>query len=413
MSISQTVKSITRNIEDSNPSVIYRITVNDKDISSKINNRLIQLTIEDHRGLDADSVTIELSDHDGLINLPPKNAEIKIWIGWQSTGLVYKGKFTVKEVEHSGSPDVVHIRATSADMKKSFKQKKERSFHKKNIEQIISQIAYEHELVPNIHIDLGSIVLAHIDQNESDANLITRIADEHDAIATVKNGKLLFMPKGQAETVKGNPLPQAEILRIDGDSHRYSMTDGGDDISGVVCYYYDDKQAKKQKITVGDTSQETKDIRHIYRDKDTAIHAAKAEFKRLKRKTATFSLTLAYGLPELIPEMPISFLGFKTEINDIIWLGTNISHQLNSSGGYTTNVEAEILLPDSDDIAQLVDEEGGNYTGVIAYYKNGNITPKVTRGDQKSPKRLTYLYKNIHTATKAVNREWEELRFSK
>ena len=49
---------------------------------------------------------------------------------------------------------------------------------------------------------LGSIKLAHIDQNESDANLMTRIADEHDAIATVKNGTLLFMAKGKSEDSK-------------------------------------------------------------------------------------------------------------------------------------------------------------------------------------------------------------------
>lgn len=188
------------------------------------------------------------------------------------------------------------------------------------------------------------------------------------------------------------------------------MTNGGDDISGVLCYYYDEKKAQKQKVIIGDTDEYTKDMRHIYRDKDTATHAAKAEFNRLKRKTATFSLNLAYGMPELIPEMPLVFLGFKAEINDIIWLGTNISHQLDASGGYTTSIEAEILIPDSDDIAQLVDEEGGNYTGVVAYYKNGSTTQKITRGDQKSPKRLTYLYKNKATATTAVAREWKELQ---
>ncbi|WP_151710575.1 contractile injection system protein, VgrG/Pvc8 family [Acinetobacter brisouii] len=410
MTLLQNLKTVIRRISDSVPVPIYRLVVNDIDISSKVNNRLIRMTIDDHRGLEADSINLELSDHDGKLEIPPKNAIIQVWLGWESDGLSYKGKYIVKETEHAGAPDVISIRATSADLKKTLKKKKERSFDKKTIEEIITQIAYEHDLIPQIHTDLASITLAHIDQNESDANLMTRIADEHDAIATVKNGILLFMPKGSNQTASGTELPMAEIYRYDGDNHRYSMSNGGEDVSGVTAYYYDEKSAKKQSVTIGDTDEYTKDMRHIFQDKNTATHAATAEFNRTKRKTATFSISLAHGMPELIPEMTLSFFGFKPEIDNIIWLGSNISHQLDASNGYTTSIEAEIQLPDSDDIAQLVDEEGGTYTGVLAYYKDGSNTQKVTAGDQKSPKRLTYLYKNKATATTAVNREWTEIQ---
>ncbi|MEB3754704.1 contractile injection system protein, VgrG/Pvc8 family [Acinetobacter sp. MD2(2019)] len=413
MSVLQNIQSVIHRILDSVPVPIYRIVVNGQDISSKLNNRLIRLTITDHRGLEADTITLEISDHDGMVNIPPKDAVIQVWIGWQSSGMVYKGKYSVKETEHSGAPDVVSIRATSADLKKNLKKKKERSFDQKTIEQIITTIAYEHELIPSVHADLAFISLAHIDQNESDANLITRIADEHDAIATVKNGILLFMPKGNAQTATGNELPMAVIKREDGDSHRYSMTDGGDDLSGVKAYYYNEKSAKKESVTVGDTDEYTKDMRHIFRDKETAIHAAQAEYNRVKRKSATFSISLAQGMPELIPEMTLSFVGFKSEINNVIWLGTSIQHQIDASSGFTTQIDAEIQLPDSDDIAQLIDEEGGTYSGVLAYYKNGTTTQKVSAGDTKSPKRLTYLYKNKATATTAVNREWKELQNQK
>lgn len=50
---------------------IYLITVDGIDITRYVRNRLISLTITDHRGLVADSLDLELSDTDGLLDIPP------------------------------------------------------------------------------------------------------------------------------------------------------------------------------------------------------------------------------------------------------------------------------------------------------------------------------------------------------
>lgn len=395
------------------PHAIYRLLVNGTDIGGIVQDRLIRMTITDNRGIETDSIEIDLSDHDGLLEIPPKGAEIEAWIGWSNTGLVYKGKYLVKERRHTGAPDVLTLRAESADLKAAFKKKKERSFDRNTIADIIKTIAAEHGLIAKINTQLGAIVLPHIDQNESDANLITRIADEHDAIATVKNGNLLFMPKGEGKTFNGSSFPDTIITRDLGDSHSFSDSDGADEVSGVTAYYYDNNKAEKQKVTIGISDENTREVRGIQRDKQTAEHVALAEYNKIKSKSATFSFKLAYGNPQLIPEAPLMFLGFKPLIDEIIWLGTRVVHQLDASGGFTTSCEAEIYLPDSDDVAQLIDSSVGNYTGVLAYYKDGKNTRKVTEGDQTTPKRLTYLYINKLTATKAVKREYKQLKADK
>lgn len=395
------------------PHAIYRLLVNGTDIGGIVQDRLIRMTITDNRGIETDSIEIDLSDHDGLLEIPPKGAEIEAWIGWSNTGLVYKGKYLVKERRHTGAPDVLTLRAESADMKAAFKKKKERSFDRNTIADIIKTIAAEHGLIAKINTQLGAIVLPHIDQNESDANLITRIADEHDAIATVKNGNLLFMPKGEGKTFNGSPFPDTIITRDLGDSHSFSDSDGADEVSGVTAYYYDNNKAEKQKVTIGISDENTREVRGIQRDKQTAEHVALAEYNKIKSKSAQFSFKLAYGNPQLIPEAPLMFLGFKPLIDEIIWLGTRVVHQLDASGGFTTSCEAEIYLPDSDDVAQLIESSVGNYTGVLAYYKDGKNTRKVTEGDQTTPKRLTYLYVNKLTATKAVKREYKQLKADK
>jgi phage protein D len=59
----------------------------------------------------------------------------------------------------------------------------------------------------------------HIDQtNESDANLLIRLAHQHDAIATVKSGRLLFIKAGDAESATGKPFPLVKITRASGDA---------------------------------------------------------------------------------------------------------------------------------------------------------------------------------------------------
>ncbi len=411
--VSNIASDIRKGFADSYPHAIYRLLVNGTDIGTIVQDRFISMRITDNRGLETDSIEVELSDHDGLLEIPPKGAEIEAWIGWSNTGLVYKGKYLVKERGHQGTPDILTLRAEAADLKSAFKKKKERSFDKKTIADIIQTIAKEHGLKPKVNETLGEILLPHIDQNESDANLITRIADEHAALATVKNGYLLFMPKGEGKTFKGNPLPELIITRSDGDSHRYSDTDGADDVSGVTVYYYDNTKAKRQKVTVGISDENTRELRNIQRDQQTAEHVAKAEYNRIKSRTATFSFTLAYGNPELIPEMPLSFMGFKPLIDDILWLGTRVVHNLDSSGGYTTECEAEIYLPDADDLSELIDNERGGYTGILAYYKDGKNTGKVTKGEQTTPKRLNYLYKNLKTATTAAEREYKLLQAEK
>ncbi|PWB14221.1 DNA primase [Acinetobacter sp. AM] len=398
--------------ENSYSHAIYKLLVNGTDIGTTVQDRLISMTITDNRGIECDSIDLELSDHDGLLQIPPKGAEIEAWIGWSDSGLVYKGKYVIKERRHSGSPDVLSLRGESADLKAQFKKKKERSFDNKTIADIIQTVATDHGLTAKINSRLGAILLPHLDQNESDANLITRIADEHDAIATVKNGFLLFMSKGEGKTLSGNPLPDIIITRAQGDSHTFSDTDGADEVSGVTVFYYDTIHAKRQKVTVGISDENTRELRNIQRDKQTAEHVAQAEYNKIKSKSATFSFKLAYGNPELIPEAPLQFIGFKSLIDDIVWLGTKVVHTLDASGGFTTDCNAEIYLPDADDLSQLIDNEIGNYTGVLAYYKDGKNTPKVTKGDQTTPKRLTYLYKNKATATTALNREFNLIKIN-
>lgn len=392
------------------PVPAFRLAVDGLDIAQIISPRLMSLELTDNRGVEADQLSITLSDHDGLLTIPPKGAVVRLWLGWSDTGLVDKGTYTVDETEHSGAPDVLSIRARSADLRKGLKTKRERSWSNTTLGNVLGDIAIGNGLTATISGALDGLPILQLDQaNESDANLISRLGEEFDAVASVKAGCLLCLPAGGGKTVSGMDLPHVTLTRADGDQHRYLQADR-DSYDGVRAYYYDVNSAKKQEAIAGG-GENLKDLRHTYSDQQSALRAARAEFRRLQRGSATLSYNLAMGRPDLIPELTYTLQGVKAEIDEIIWYGGNVQHSLTADGGYTVSLELESKLPE-DNVEDLAEENKGDYTGIIAYYRDQKTGKEktITAGDQSKPRRLRWLYASEKTAKRAVEREWKKMQ---
>jgi len=178
----------------------------------------------------------------------------------------------------------------------------------------------------------------------------------------------------------------------------------------VRAYFYDVNSAKKQEAIAGG-GEHLKDLRHTFSDRQSALRAARAEFNRLQRGSATLSYTLARGRPDLIPELTYTLQGVKPEIDEIIWYGGNVQHTLSADNGYTVSLELESKLPE-DTVEGLAEENKGDYTGIIAYYRDKKTGEEktVTAGDQSKPRRLRWLYASEKTAKRAVEREWKRMQ---
>lgn len=328
------------------PQPRYRLTIGGLDITEKVNPRLISLQLTDNRGTEADQLDIALDDSDGQLSIPAHGAELRLWLGWNTTGLVDKGSFTVDETVHAGAPDTLTIRARSADLRKGLAAKKERSWHGTTLGEIARKVAAEHELKAEIAKDVDSIEVKHLDQtNESDINLLTRLAKEHDAIAAIKGGSLLLFPAGAGKSAGGSILPHRVLTRKDGDSHSFQQADR-DSYSGVVAQYNDGDEFALNEAQVGDKAN-SKRLRHMYPSKEAAEKAAQAESQRLSRGSATLTFNLALGIPDLLPECTFELQGIKPEIAAFTWLGVKVTHTLGDAG-YTGSIEAESKPSDSN-----------------------------------------------------------------
>lgn len=88
-----------------------------------------------------------------------------------------------------------------------------------------------------------------------------------------------------------------------------------------------------------------------------------------------------------------------------------MQHSLSADGGYTVSLELESKLPE-DNVEDLAGENKGDYTGIIAYYRDAKTGKEktITAGDQAKPRRLRWLYASEKTANRAVDREWARLK---
>ena len=375
------------------------LTIDGRRFGTQAMSRIISIGLTDKRGFEADELTIELDDHDGTIAIPKTGSKITLKLGYKETGLVEKGEYLVSEFTASGSPDRLSITARAADLAEALAEQVEKSWHKQTLYQIIETIAKKHKYEYLISKDYQNTKIDHIDQtNESDASFMSRLAEQYDAIATVKNGKLLFIPAGESQTASGQPILPTTITRASGDSHSFTYS-SSNSYQAVRAYYTDKKTGQKKEVlvnkdnaypnkkTVSETKiikgkavkgktvkgkkgrqyttkkvtttktvtdnrkvntegQKIKTLRHLYATESGAWSGARGAFKKIQRGVAEFSITLAVGRPDLYPETPAVVKGFKPEIDAEAWLITEVSHKIDS-GGYTARIQFEArIVPD-------------------------------------------------------------------
>jgi hypothetical protein len=333
---------------------IWQVTLDGQDLSGVIAPRLIELSVTECRTEELDQLTIEISDLDGKLAIPPRGAKLSVALGWERTGLIDKGQFVVDEVEHRGAPDTLSLTARSVDLLASMRVRKERSWHQQTVGQVLQAIASEHNLTASVGKDADTLI-EHIDQTESDLAFVRRLGKRFDAVATVKSGHLLFVPAHEARTRSGVDIEPVAIVRAQGDDHRYHIADR-DSYSGVRAYWHDPDRAKRRGVLVGQSGN-AKRLRDTFASEEDALREARAEWQRIQRGLATFSYTLAKGMPQLAPQTPMRFPDMKPPINTNDWILHRVVHKL-SDAGLISTLEMETLTAEAADETTDLDDEG-------------------------------------------------------
>ncbi|PTB19560.1 late control protein [Trinickia symbiotica] len=347
-------------IHRTQPQADYRIIFDGRDLSPLIAPNLINLTLSESRAEEADTLDVVLDDSRNFFAIPKRGASIKLSIGWLGTALVDKGTFIVDEIEHSGAPDIITVRARSASMTNAMSERRERSWHRETIGSIVDTIASRHSLTAAVGEQLARIMIEHIDQtHESDMSFLTRLARRFDAVMNVKDMNLLFVPIGEGKSASGKPFEVLRLTRASGDQHRYHIAQR-ESYSGVRAHWHSNgKAARKSVVVGGENNRNMKVLPEDYATEAEARAAAEAEFARVQRSQATLSYTLALGRPELFPELPVTVSGFKPEIDATPWLVKKVTHTI-GEGGFTSSLELEVRDDPTTDRHRSHFRHGGN-----------------------------------------------------
>lgn len=284
----------------------YRIVVDDKDITDKINKNLKSLTVEDNAGLNSDTLTLVVADPDNTLVIPPQGATIECWMGYAGSTLVYMGKYIADSPEYVIAPNALTLKARAADIYNSTSEKgrKTASWDNTNLGAVVAAVAADMGLSAAVDDALGSLVIDHIDQtDESNLHFVTRLAKLFDATAKPAGGSLVFTRAGSMLSASGLPLPSLTIGRSSlAPGARYSESGRGK-YDGVEAVWHDTGTGEKKGYSTG--GQTPKKLRGTYSSQEAASSAAAAENSRLQRDRCKFDITLRPGNAAVRAEMVI------------------------------------------------------------------------------------------------------------
>lgn len=321
---------------------IWRLEADGADITAACADRLLNLTVTDEAGITSDTISISLDNRDLAIALPRKGATLRLWLGYEGGNLVAMGRYVVDEIERSGPPHVLSIKGKAADMRAELKTRKTRGWQNIALGDLVRTIAAEHGLAPVVSADLAGIVLPSIAQtNESDPNLLTRLARDYDAVAKPVDGRLIFVPRGEARTASGRPMATIAVSAADLNDYRVVMADRGQ-YAVARARWHNAATGQLVDVDIGDGGDgPVYTLPRRYPDADQARAAARAKLDAVTRGAATFSGTVHPGRPELAAETMLQVSGLGAGV-DGAWVVTSARHSLDKGSGYTTEVEAEV-----------------------------------------------------------------------
>ena len=313
------------------------------DLADKINPRLVGLTLTEKREAKADEIEVRLQNADGRLRIPEPGVVLTLEMGWQSgdgvpTGMVAKGRFTIDEVGQEGPPDVVTFKGRSADLTGDLRKRRTQSWKDTTLGTILRTIATRHGRDARIDPGLSAQAIEVIEQEgKSDMAFVADLGRRYDAIATWKDGKLIFMPIGASSTAGGTALASVVLTKQDGWNWSFNRADR-ENYDGAEAQWHDGNAGRRRTVKVGGDNR--RKLKRVYASEGEARQAANAAASRAARAPFRFTYDLAIADPALQPDMRIALDGWGEMIDGLAWLIESVRTDF-SSGGMRQEIELE------------------------------------------------------------------------
>ena len=334
------------------------LTINGTPVAGVFWERLVSVQVTDREGHRSDTIALTLEDGLPHATIPDDGDIIQCWLGYapgvDATGLEYMGRFKITDVDIKCLPYLLEIKGEAADMTAKLKEHKERHWDNKKVRDIVGQVATEAGLTAQVSGKVGDMVLPWWgQQNESGLHMLQELADRHNALFTIKDGKVLFAERGAGQSVGGAALPP--LILTPSVIKQGTCTVSKQKRSkhkSVSAEYYDRDEAKRKRETEPgeDKSEAEFTLRHAFSGKDEAKRAAKSRSKYLKREGERTAVEIE-GNPTAKAGRPMAYAGVRPGVDGTVYVIEEASHTF-SKKGYTTSLKGKVK-----------DEQGGGAGG--------------------------------------------------
>ena len=196
----------------------FQIINNGKDLAPSYAPYLIELSITDSVTERVDEFCLTLSDVGNTLDLPVKGERVDVSLG-EDGQMIRQGAYIIDGVEIQGSPDQIKITSAACPFAntgtmKAMQHQQSRSWDNITIGDLVAGIAGEVGMTAAVSPDFAKTTIDHLDQtNESNMNLLTRVAADYGASFKPCDGKLVFSLIGNGKTIDGKAIPALTITR--------------------------------------------------------------------------------------------------------------------------------------------------------------------------------------------------------
>lgn len=316
-------------------------SIDGRNVSGLLAPILIRATVTDGTGIESDGVTVELDNAGDRIDRPQKGSKLVFGGGYKETGGPRRfGTYTIEDAEKGGPKRRLTVIARAGAPGDKMKEKRNRAFDEKTVEEIVASIAGDAGLTPAVDSDLAKLVIPYRAQlNESDLHLLTQIGHRLGAMPVMKDGHLVFARKGKGMSISGTELAVVTI--------------GPDDLHGedawrlrgtararygtIRAHWHDAEEATRKKVEEGGDGA-VYEIPEVFQSEAEAQAAVEGQRSNQDRKEEKLSLTVI-GKETRQAEAKMLVSGIDRDA-DGEWSIDSITHVFTGTASYTNAIEA-------------------------------------------------------------------------
>lgn len=344
--------------EDVARRVSLSVTIGGHDATSFLEPYLLSFSYTDNATGKADSLQIELQDRDGKWAdawAPGKGTSVTAslrcldWFGPGRHAGLNCGAFKVDEVEFSGVPDKVSLKAVTASLNSGLRETaKTKAWEGFSLQGVASEVAARHGLT--LLYDAPEHSFARQDQREeSDLAFLTRLAGARGVNLKVHDGKLALYGAKEADSRKGTLTIPKTGSQFSPKSYSFKEKSQGTAFTGCEVNYLDPAtqqvhtwayDAKGQRVEKAATDAQK--VWAVNQRVESEADARKLAQNTLRNKNGgecTGSIEIM-GHPGLVAGITLSLTGFGKFSGS--YFVNKAEHKVGS--GYTTSAELRRTL---------------------------------------------------------------------